>query len=1583
MIDKLNKLITFALVLVSFTATSQTILNTPVRISRSVQDPNSVFLKQGFEANSTTGIEFEAKTVLTSSVSSGTSCEEFGKVVISEIYFDTRYSENIEGRYHHYGEYIELYNSSNTPIDLTGWVIKDNHTQFTLHQNFNNSDMIIAPGGYKLIIYSGFYAFRMPLPVQGYLDQGASSYIGMTAKFIEMFPELNSLPNFTVNDIIIQDRMVLCNEGDKVTLVAPTGTVVDQVVYSQIDGGLSVGPQTTDLTKISSINIDNGDGHIFNGPIGLVNQLDLNGIVVVDGNGDPIKEQHDEFKQAIYRSNVEGYYANKSFQFAIATASPASSPQVSVTLAPIDPYMTATYTPNDDNQTESVVYDIKTGSVIGQSKTYFDDLGKPHVSINKDFQNNLTWGSETVYDNFGRNWKQSFPTTTCKGLNNVKYLSDSAIRSQYLEPFYSNNNMLEAYQATAEQPYSEINYDDDLNPGNVINIVGGNKIDDGSGQPKWKTGYSYTVPAAQEMYYAFGYNYYNGAITGGKEEVITKFFKSVSVDANGVENVVFTDGEGKVLAAARSGESNNYPVYSLIGTQGFIDVHIPVNAPPGVLLGNVSDYKVFNLKTGMQIVPTPSSLPSGEGYRIESNVIPTTDPKIYIDQTPSGGAITYDAGALGVSYSVNYYHYTLNIYTETGQLIKKVQPKGYEFNMVIKDVPLHMQPAAISYITTYSYNNQGQIKEISSPDEGVSKFAYRSDGQIRYSQNALQTDSKVSYTNYDEYARPVESGIIKGNFGIWAAASADTDGPLVIGFSKSEQIFTIYDHPLNYDVSITSGDQIPTSLQLGTLVGSTYKQENLAGNVAVTYSKSGSLFNAITWYNYDVYGRVVWLVQYNDGLGTKTIHYEYDYKGNPIKVIFQKDVVGEKFMHLYTYNTIDNALIKVETVKGTDAPVTHAEYSYYATGALKRTNIAQGAQGIDYVYTLGGQLKSINHPNLTQADDPGHDPNDVFGLILDYHNGDYQRANTNIASSPTITGPNQDFTGNIKAARWGNNNLTGTVDKAAYMYNYNRNGWMESATYGSFNTAGAITPNNKFAEKNLTYDANGNIEKLQRTNEAGTVIDDLAYKYNNNNQLNHVTDGVNPGVNYDIDMQSPGNYVYNSVGQLIKNNSENIDYLYNTQGLITEVKQSGQTKVKFFYNERGQRVKKESYSLAGTLQSTTYYALDFSGNTMAVYTKVGANPIVQNEMPIYGLSRLGVYTRSTTAGTDYMNYQITDHLGNVRAIVKKPVGSPIVAIFTADYYPFGEKLPSKDNVSGVYRYAYQGQELDGETGMEAFQLRLWDGRIGRWLNPDPKGEFFSPYLGMGNNPISLIDPDGGHTSDFYRRLDANGKPTGEVMWLDMTGKLDGFEWLGAEYNYPGVGYGSSLYGSITSYSYSTGEFTWEAGKNYTEAVAVSGVSSKSNFFDFKWSDYRSLTQTNNIGESEIAFSPFGLGRVDVTNFAEQVTGTQKLFDINAKYDSEGYLEDIEYSLNLGPNAGITYSSANTELKFMNAAGVGGSAYATGISIGSKGLGIHSEVGVNTKVGSDVYYTPSKTVKAALIFILSEGAIKQPMGSFAH
>ena len=73
-------------------------------------------------------------------------------------------------------------------------------------------------------------------------------------------------------------------------------------------------------------------------------------------------------------------------------------------------------------------------------------------------------------------------------------------------------------------------------------------------------------------------------------------------------------------------------------------------------------------------------------------------------------------------------------------------------------------------------------------------------------------------------------------------------------------------------------------------------------------------------------------------------------------------------------------------------------------------------------------------------------------------------------------------------------------------------------------------------------------------------------------------------------------------------------------------------------------------------------------------------------------------------------------------------------------------MPGRQIVGGEpYRYGYQGDfaETDPETGKPAFQLRLYDPRINRWLTPDPYGQHSSPYMSMSNNWANVLDPDGG------------------------------------------------------------------------------------------------------------------------------------------------------------------------------------------------------------------------------------------------
>jgi RHS repeat-associated protein len=586
----------------------------------------------------------------------------------------------------------------------------------------------------------------------------------------------------------------------------------------------------------------------------------------------------------------------------------------------------------------------------------------------------------------------------------------------------------------------------------------------------------------------------------------------------------------------------------------------------------------------------------------------------------------------------------------------------------------------------------------------------------------------------------------------WNNALANPDGALLSG-NRTDQIFSIYDYAENFTMSPFV--QLPNNQTLVSLLGANsgyYVQNNLSGNIALSYKKNGSTFPAITWYSYDLYGRVEWMVQFIEGIGVKTIDYEYDYNGNVKKISYQKRNNTELFVHRYSYD-LNGVLKRVETSTNDITFSAHADYSYYLTGELKRINIAKGLQGLDYVYTLGGNLKSINHPSLDIAQDPGHDSNDLFGITLDYYSGDYVRQNTNITASPSVSGYNKDqYTGNIKATRWATKHANmdfvgGTVNQKAYLYNYDKNNWLTNATFGTASNSAFVSPTSNYTEGGISFDANGNIRTLNRTNSTGLLVDRLIYNYSGN-RLNYVRENAAPTADVtDIENQNVDNYQYDVLGQLKRNNLEKLEYNYNVQGLTTNVINLNNNRplVTFQYNERGQRVKKESFNtLTGALISTDYYLLDLSGNVMSIYTKPNdSNPLAQKELPIYGLKRLGVYFKSN--GTS--NYEISDHLGNVRAVIQKIPQNPFLQMLAYnDYYPFGEKLPGR-NSSSNYRYAFQGQERDGETGMEAFQLRLWDGRIGRWLSRDPYVQFDSPYIGMGNNPVRMIDRDGGWCED--------------------------------------------------------------------------------------------------------------------------------------------------------------------------------------------------------------------------------------------
>ena len=74
-------------------------------------------------------------------------------------------------------------------------------------------------------------------------------------------------------------------------------------------------------------------------------------------------------------------------------------------------------------------------------------------------------------------------------------------------------------------------------------------------------------------------------------------------------------------------------------------------------------------------------------------------------------------------------------------------------------------------------------------------------------------------------------------------------------------------------------------------------------------------------------------------------------------------------------------------------------------------------------------------------------------------------------------------------------------------------------------------------------------------------------------------------------------------------------------------------------------------------------------------------------------------------------------------------------------------------------------------------------------------------MGMGNNPVSLVDPDGGK-EDWYMNLE-----TGNVEWLFTSDQVDGYAWLGD---------GSMSFGDAVSFA-----SDWSSSTNFLPEITLS------------------------------------------------------------------------------------------------------------------------------------------------------------------
>jgi RHS repeat-associated protein len=771
-------------------------------------------------------------------------------------------------------------------------------------------------------------------------------------------------------------------------------------------------------------------------------------------------------------------------------------------------------------------------------------------------------------------------------------------------------------------------------------------------------------------------------------------------------------------------------------------------------------------------------------------------------------------GTITINYTNSFSNITYKYYNQLGQLVASIPPNGVKL-IVGTGINNYSNLGSIPYISLYTYNTLGKQTNISTADAGIGSLVYRMDGKLRFSQNSFQNQcGSFSFINYDMYGRVVETGQylpdVNGIVFNSAAMSGilenvNPEGGLTTG-TKTDVVYSVYDIP---DNSHGQAGYTQDPAYLGGVISTTMKYSSIVNNAPLAANLVSQ-----TWYNYDEEGKVIWQIKYIASLGSagyKTYDFTFDAMNRLTKKIFQKNTPSETFVHYFQYDPSTGNLWKVytNTVDNTSTWTLHANYIYYLHGPLKRIELGTNLQGIDYTYTLKGALKAINNGNKNA--DPGGDggangfSSDAYGMVLDYYNNDY--LNTRSSIQP-INGVNTNgiatdsYEGNIKAMTWYSEKptLPGLTDAAStYVYNYDSKYQFSNSTWGtnlSFSntqgvpagfTAPAPDPNQESivlpGTSTPSYDENGNILNLQRTNNSAVTTDQFVYNYvANTNKLASVTNNAppTPGITY-------ASYAYDPLGREMSENlgspSLNKYIQYDIAGrtkLIARDAAFTQPVVQYIYDEAGNRIEKLSYNSSYQLDQVTYYYDD------VIYSQPVTNGVYGTLLPqeyqIKGnVSRLGVYYKQANVYA----YELSDHLGNVRAVIAKNASTYTVRLFN-DYYPYGMIL--QNGGTNDYRYDYQGSysEKDGETGWNAFKLRNFNTRIGRWNSVDPFGQFSSSYEGMGNNPVSQVDKNGGFIQElmnlFSHGMFISNDGYSAYQSLQAAGDDPSYSWTGGGMN---------------------------------------------------------------------------------------------------------------------------------------------------------------------------------------------------------
>ncbi len=719
---------------------------------------------------------------------------------------------------------------------------------------------------------------------------------------------------------------------------------------------------------------------------------------------------------------------------------------------------------------------------------------------------------------------------------------------------------------------------------------------------------------------------------------------------------------------------------------------------------------------------------------------------------------------------------TYYVYNEYDQLAFVIPPQA--------SAPTVETATVENFYYQYRYDGRNRLVEKKLPGKGWEYMVYDKQDRLVLTQDAnLQAQGKWFFTKYDQFSRPIYTGILDSPPGrIQQVNAIEGHG------SNNEARNTTSWNNSGIDVYYTNGSAYPTTnfklLSVNyydtyplysfnpsfpsaiqgepTLTDTTTNGRSTKGLSVMSLVKNIEDDNWTKNYTYyDTKGRAVGSYSINHLGGYTKTESKLDFAGVAQAVITKhkrletdtERVITENF----TYDHQNRLLVHKHQVDSNPEEIltqnTYNELSQLSNKKVGGTvAVPTPLQSIDYTYNIRGWMTKINDPSNLNGK--------LFGYEIRYNNPAF----TNLTSGR--------FNGNIAEVDW-KNASEGSLKRYSYIYDgLNR---LKDAIYTE---PGSTNPYNYNFNEHLTYDLNGNISTLKRnaypvSGTTATQVDDLEYVYTGNRLIqviehspnNSGYEGGNNIIDYDLNGNGNGNMI-NMKDKGIQSIAYNFLNLPNVIGIqnVNPIGNISTTDISHLYRADGVKLRKtfsqQAHMGLPTTRMTDYldgfqYSYENDGGLcltcrtesayeMQAYSKI-KGPIIT--LPSWKLDFVPTSEGFYSFTENRYIYQYKDHLGNVRVTFVKNNAGVLQAMDTNNYYPFGLNHIGgsfSSNFGSYYNYKYNGKELQ-ETGWSDYGARMYMADLGRWGVVDPlaeKSSRWSPYNYAFNNPISFIDPDG-------------------------------------------------------------------------------------------------------------------------------------------------------------------------------------------------------------------------------------------------